>query len=155
MAAADRSLVAAPYPVALIDGADSFDVSSFTHCGACLQHLLWIRCGKAMQAVKAADLLLRDGNFPLVLLDLVLNRAEEVRKIPQPSWYRLQRLVEPSSTVLLVFNRRSMVASAQLKLLLDHRWRLADLNADNVMSRLRLQVERSHVRSPQLHARAS
>jgi hypothetical protein len=154
LASGERSLKGVPYPLALIDGADSFDVCSLTSRGS-LQHLLWVRCGKAMEAVKAADLLLRDGNFPIVILDLVLNSAEELRKIAQTSWYRLQRLVEPSSTVLLVLSRRSMVASAQLNLVLHHRWRLADLDANDALSRLHLRVERSHVRSSELHAHAS
>ena len=78
-------------------------------------------------AVKAADLLLRDGNFPLVVLDLVLNAADELRKIPQTSWYRLQRLVEPAPTAFLVLMRRSMISSAQTKLVLENNWQLADL----------------------------
>jgi hypothetical protein len=57
-----------------------------------LRQLLWMRCTKALEAVKAADLLLRDGNFPLVIVDLILNSPEELRKIPQTTWYRLQRL---------------------------------------------------------------
>src|SRR5882724_1413268 len=84
------------YFLALIDGRDSFDP-----CGlntASLRQLLWVRCSKASEAIKAADLLLRDGNFPLVIIDLVLNLAEELRKIPQTNWYRLQRLVELAPT---------------------------------------------------------
>ena len=80
------------YFLALIDGSDSFDPCGFDN--ASLQHLLWARCSKAFEAIKAADLLLRDGNFPLVIVDLVLNAPEELRKIPQTNWYRLQRLVE-------------------------------------------------------------
>ena len=76
--------------VALIDGSDSFDPGSSDN--SALRHLLWVRCRKAFDAIKAADFLLRDGNFPLVIVDLVLNTPEELRKIPQTSWYRLQRL---------------------------------------------------------------
>ncbi|PYJ79754.1 MAG: hypothetical protein DME69_03510 [Verrucomicrobia bacterium] len=77
------------YFLALIDGRDSFDPQPLGN--ACLGHLLWMRCTKALEAIKAADLLLRDGNFPLVIVDLVLNPREELRKIPQTNWYRLQR----------------------------------------------------------------
>jgi hypothetical protein len=126
----------------LIDGRDSFDASGLENL--VLRHLLWIRCRKTLEAVKAADLLLRDGNFPLVILDLVLNAPEELRKIPQSSWYRLQRLVEPTSTALLVLTRRSMISSAQLKLVLDNRWRLPDLQAAENFARLQFQVQRMH-----------
>src|SRR2546423_8110914 len=69
--------------LALIDGRDSFDVQSVD--ADALQHLLWVRCEKASEAIKAADFLLRDGNFPLVILDLILNPAEELRRIPATS----------------------------------------------------------------------
>ena len=84
------------YFLALVDGRDSFDPQPLGN--ARLRNLLWVRCTKAFDAVKAADLLLRDGNFPLVVLDLVLNVPEELRKIPQTTWYRLQRLVVISSS---------------------------------------------------------
>jgi hypothetical protein len=130
------------YFLALIDGRDSFDPQPLGH--SCLRHLLWARCGKAIEAIKAADLLLRDGNFPLVVLDLVLNAAEELRKIPQTNWYRLQRLVEPTSTVFLVLSRRSMVGSAQMKIVLENAWTLQTFEQENLVSRLPLRVQRSH-----------
>ena len=133
------------YFLALIDGRDSFDPAASGEVGnAPLRHLLWVRCTKAFDAVKAADLLLRDGNFPLVILDLVLNRAEELRKIPPTSWYRLQRLAEPSPTAFLVLTRRSMISSAQLKLELASSWGLDDLKRDDCVSRLKIQVHRVH-----------
>jgi hypothetical protein len=133
------------YFVALIDGMDSFDPGSSDN--SALQHLLWVRCRKAFDAVKAADLLLRDGNFPLVVVDLVLNPAEELRKIPQTSWYRLQRLAEAVPSACLIINRQSMVSSAQLKILLENSWTLADLEKQNAVTDLRLRVQRSHMKS--------
>ena len=126
--------------LALIDGRDSFDPQPLGN--ARLRHLLWVRCRKALDAVKAADLLLRDGNFPLLILDLVLNPMEELRKIPQTSWYRLQRLAEPIPTAFLVLTRRSMISSAQLKLELESSWTLSDLQRDDCLGRLKFQVQR-------------
>jgi hypothetical protein len=127
--------------IALIDGSDSFDLEPLGN--AVLRHLLWVRCRKSAEAVKAADLLLRDGNFPIVVLDLVLNPAEELRKIPQTSWYRLQRLAEPIPTAFLVLTRRSMISSAQWKLTLESRWTLRDVQQENCSStRLRFRVRR-------------
>jgi len=110
-----------------------------------LQHLLWVRCRKAFDAIKAADLLLRDGNFPLVIVDLVLNSLEELRKIPQTSWYRLQRLVEAVSTACLIINRHGIVASSQLKIVLENSWMLPDLENENAISNLRFRIQRSHL----------
>ena len=131
--------------IALIDGSDSFDPGSSNN--ATLRHLLWIRCRKAFDAVKAADLLLRDGNFPLVIVDLVLNAPEELRKIPQTSWYRLQRLAEAVPSACLIINRQSMVSSAQLKIVLENSWSLTDLEKENRISNVRFRVQRSHLKS--------
>jgi hypothetical protein len=127
--------------LALVDGRDSFDPQPMGN--AQLRNLLWVRCAKAFEAVQAADLLLRDGNFPLVVLDLVLNAPEELRKIPQTNWYRLQRLVEAAPAAFLVLTRASIISSAQLKLTLDNAWSLVDLEQGGVTSRLKIQVNRA------------
>ena len=131
--------------VALIDGSDSFDPGLSDNFA--LRHLLWVRCRNAFDAIKAADFLLRDGNFPLVIVDLVLNSAEELRKIPQTSWYRLQRLAEAVPTACLVMNRQSLVVSAQLKIVLENSWTLVDLDKEQAVSNLRFRLQRSHVKS--------
>jgi hypothetical protein len=134
------------YFLALIDGRDSFDPSASGGLGdSRLRNLLWVRCGKAAEAIKAADLLLRDGNFPLVIVDLVLNAPNELRKIPQTSWYRLQRLVEVAPTACLVLTRQSMVGSAQLKIVLENLWTLDTFEEENAIARLRIRVQRSHL----------
>ena len=92
-------------------------------------------------------MLLRDGNFPLVIVDLVLNSPEELRKIPQTNWYRLQRLVELIPTACLVLTRYEMVGSAQLKLVLENSWNLETLENQDVISQLRIVVKRSHAKS--------
>src|SRR5437660_1918305 len=131
--------------VALIDGSDSFDPGSSNN--SALRYLLWVRCRKAFDAVKAADLLLRDGNFPLVIVDLVLNSIEELRKIPQTSWYRLQRLVEAAPTACLIINRQSMVSSAQLKIVLENSWILENLENEKAISNLQVRIQQAHIKT--------
>jgi hypothetical protein len=134
------------YLLALIDGHDSFDPSASGGLGkACLHHLLWVRCTKALDAIKAADLLLRDGNFPLVIVDLVLNPPADLSKIPQTSWYRLQRLVESAPTACLVMIRQGMVSSAQLKIVLENSWTLETFEDESAISRLQIRVQRSQL----------
>jgi hypothetical protein len=133
------------YFMALIDGRDSFDPCGLNN--ASLRHLLWVRCLKGSEGIKAADLLLRDANFPLVIIDLMLNSPAELRKIPQTNWYRLQRLVELAPTVCLVLTRYEMVDSAQLKLVLESSWNLETLEKQNAISQLRITVKRSHFRA--------
>jgi len=131
--------------LALIDGRDSFDPGGLDNF--LMRQLLWVRCRTASEAIKAADLLLRDGNFPLVIVDLLLNSPEELRKIPQTNWYRLQRLVELIPTACLVLTRYEMVGSAQLKLVLENSWNLETLEKPDAISQLRIVVKRSHVQS--------
>ena len=132
------------YLVALIDGRDSFDPCGLDNTR--LKHLLWVRCSKASQGMKAADLLLRDGNFPLVILDLVLNAPDELRKIPQTNWYRLQRLVEVLPTACLVLTRYEMVSSAKLKLVLENLWNVQTFETGDTFMPANC-VKRWHVRS--------
>src|SRR5205814_1485094 len=54
--------------LALVDGQDCFDPCSVDP--ALLSRLLWTRCGTAGLALQAVDLLARDGNVPLIVLDL-------------------------------------------------------------------------------------
>ena len=140
------------YFLALIDGRDSFDPCGLENIS--LRYLLWVRCSKAFEAVKAADLLLRDGNFPLVIVDLVLNAPEELRKIRQTTWYRLQRLVELIPTACLVLTRYEMVGSAQLKLVLENSWNLETLEKQDAISQLRIVVKRSDVQ-PEIRSQRS
>ena len=140
------------YFMTLIDGRDSFDPCGLDN--VLLRHLLWVRCRTASEAIKAADLLLRDGNFPLVIVDLVLNSPEELRKISQTNWYRLQRLVELIPAACLVLTRYEMVGSAQLKLVLENSWNLKTFEMQDAVSQLRIVVKRSHVQ-PEVRSQRS
>ncbi len=109
--------------VALIDARDSFDAEWLGE-GHDFSRFLWARCPDAALAVKAADLLLRDGNIGTVVLDLRLNPLAQLRKIQPQVWYRLQRLVEESAAVLLVATPFRTVSSAKVQLILHGRWTL-------------------------------
>lgn len=108
---------------ALIDAGSAFDPQGSE--SPALQRLLWVRCAEATEAVKAADLLLRDGNLPLVLLDLVPLPLREVGRIPASTWHRFQRLVEPSGTALVILTPRPLVEGARVRIAVRNRWTLA------------------------------
>ena len=124
------------YPLALVDGADSFDArvlgDSPETAGVLCRHLLWVRCRHRIDhALQVTDLLLRDGNLPLVLLDLQLCRPAEVRRgIPggNSTWYRLRTLGEKTGTTLLTFTAEPVVPSAPWRLELDQAWPLEALD---------------------------
>jgi hypothetical protein len=96
--------------LALVDGTDSFDVDAVEP--EVLARLLWVRCQNADEALKAMDLLLRDRNFPLVVLDLKLNPAAQLRKISSATWFRLSRLLEQNATAVLVVTPHPLVGHA-------------------------------------------
>jgi recombination protein RecA len=117
---------------ALVDANDRFDPESAAAAGMDFERLLWVRCdtrektprrrgnmekitanansnantnAKAPaveQALRVTDLLLQGGGFGMVVVDLASVEFPTVRRIPLASWFRYQRTVEPTSTVLLV-----------------------------------------------------
>jgi hypothetical protein len=103
--------------VAVIDSTDSFDAASFA--GDLLAHVVWVRCRTTAEALQAADLLTRDANLGLVLLDLRRAPLADLRHTPATQWYRLQRAVEPADLALVVETPHASVPSAQLRLALD------------------------------------
>lgn len=119
-------LSAARHFVALIDGSDSFDLTGLDP--SVLARLLWVRCHSAAEAVKAADLLLRDGNLPLVLMNL--RGCADAARVPSQAWYRLQRIVETSGVTLLVLTPRPMIPSARVRVALHGVFTLDDLERD-------------------------
>jgi recombination protein RecA len=54
------------------------------------------------QALRVADLLLQSGGFGMVVMDLGGVPWETARRIPLTSWFRFQRAVEHTPTVLFV-----------------------------------------------------
>jgi len=126
--------------VALVDGQDSFEAAAVEQ--SVLSRLLWIRCGNADEAMKTTDLVLRDGNLPVVLLDLALNPESQLRKIPAPTWYRFQRIVEESTAVFVVLTPRAMISPAQVRVTLRSRFDLGALERtqDELLRELEFQV---------------
>ena len=99
--------------LALVDGADSFDADAVEP--AVLARLLWARCRTVDESLQAADILLRDSNFPLVVLDLKLNPPAQLRRISGSVWHRFGRLQEPHRTTLLVITSQPLVGGASVR----------------------------------------
>jgi hypothetical protein len=140
--------------VAFVDGADSLEITQLEE--TVLSRLLWVRCRSAAEALKATDLLLRDGNVPLVLLDIVINSEKQLRAIPVTTWYRLQRLIEETSTVCIVFTPRVMVSPARDRIFLQSHFSLDCLEQDphELLGGLKLEAAEMR-RFNELEAKAS
>lgn len=118
-----RETAVAEY-TAMVDGSDAFDPWSV---GASeLDRFLWVRCQQLPQAIKAADLLLRDGNIPLVLMDLQLHSARELLRLPSSVWHRLRMLGEKSGVTTCIFTPSPVISCAATRLLLHPSFTLED-----------------------------
>jgi hypothetical protein len=108
--------------VALIDGKNSFEPLTET------PFLLWLRCQNVLQATKAADLLIRDGNFAITILDLKQNPSSELRRVPATTWYRLQRVVEETRAILLLLTRYYISGSSYVALQINQHLQMKNLS---------------------------
>jgi hypothetical protein len=103
---------------ALVDASDSFDPASAAAAGIDFERLLWVRCGMESaaakkrltpnplmipveQALRVTDLLLQSAGFGLVIIDLGCIPFRAARRVPLTTWFRFQRAVENTPTVLL------------------------------------------------------
>ncbi|MET0261849.1 MAG: hypothetical protein ABW223_03045 [Rariglobus sp.] len=135
---------ALPARVALIDGADQFDPQSFPETD--LSHLLWVRCRTPADAMPVADLLAREANLDLVLLDFVSCPLPGLRRIAAATWYRLQRAAEQTDLAFVVLTPATLVSSAQLRLQIDRALPLSALSVDRPHLAVDLDVSRQRQR---------
>ncbi|MDB6058331.1 MAG: hypothetical protein JWO95_2175 [Verrucomicrobiales bacterium] len=133
--------------IVLIDAADSFDPCSFAQ--ETLSRLLWVRCKNAAEALKATDIILRDRNLPLVLLDLKMNPAAQLRKISGTIWYRLQRIVQQNGTSFVVFTPNAMVSSTEVRLTLNSHFDITALSQtpEELVPELHFNLDRENLRA--------
>lgn len=110
----------------LVDGADSFDPDSFT--GHACSRMLWVRCRSAMEMLKAADLLVNDGNVPFVLLDATGLSRQELGALPAAAWWRLSQTVGRTGGRLVVMSAFPIVPCASLRLSLSAALSLQDFD---------------------------
>lgn len=99
---------------AVIDGGRSFDPHDWP--SAVLDRVLWILCEDAPQTVKAADLLLRDGNLPLLILDLQALPPRQLTRFPASTWHRFHRIAEQTSVAMVVLTPRPLVEGAHVRI---------------------------------------
>jgi len=132
-------------PLVLIDARDRFDPDSFP--SAQCARLLWIRCRETGHALEAADLLVRDGNLPLLLLDLAPLPERELRRIHRSTWHRLRQLAADRRSSLLVLSPVPTVPCAALRLTLGSRLNLDHLDLSRPEALLQLHSETNRLRA--------
>jgi len=124
----------------LVDSQDALDVTAMGE--AALSRLLWVRCRTAEEAMKAADLILRDANLPLLLMDLKMAPPAQLRRIPATTWYRFQRLVEETEAIGVVFTPSPMISPARVRITLPEQFSLRALESDagQLLAELRMET---------------
>jgi hypothetical protein len=101
---------------ALVDASDCFDPESADAIGVCLSRLLWVRCGgrgitAVEQAFKATDILIQNGGFGVIALDLGNVDEKLIRKVPLVTWFRFSRVIEALPTALVILLTHSAAQS--------------------------------------------
>jgi hypothetical protein len=134
---------AARQRIALVDGSDAFAPGALP--GDMLRHLVWVRCRAPGEAFAAADILVRDGNYAVVVLDLRGCAERALRRTPASIWYRLQRAAECGSVAVLVQTQSPLVPAVPARLVLGRSMSLGDAAAerDDVAGRIGVLAERS------------
>ena len=146
---------------ALVDATDCFDPASAETAGVNLARILWVRCAARQrlspleQAFKAADILVQNGGFGLIAVDLGNVEDKQVRKVPLATWFRFARVVEkmPAALVfLLPFPAAQSCAGLTLRLeCAEPLWMGADkVSHARFLAQMRCEIEigRSRLRKP-------
>jgi hypothetical protein len=133
--------------VALIDGADGFVPGCIPPDA--LRHLVWIRARGVEPALAAADILVRDGNYAVVVLDL--RGLDERTLLQQPAtiWHRLHHAAGVSAPAVLVQTTSPLVAAVPWRLVMSNALPFAvqDEAREALAARLVFETTRGHVQA--------
>jgi hypothetical protein len=121
----------------LIDGSDGFDPTSFED--AACSKLLWVRCRSALEMIKAADLLIHDGNVPFILLDATGLDRRDLAGIPASAWLRMKQTAERNGSRVVIMAPHPLVPCSRLRLTLSADLSLLhfDVTREELLDRLR------------------
>ena len=140
--------------IALIDAAGAFYPESVAPDH--LRHLVWI-CPRDIEGcLAAADLLIRDGNYAVVVLDLRGVALRLLKRQPAGLWHRLHRAADTSPSALLVQTPAALLPAVPWRLTLGGTLGLSHEHTarDALAAVIPIEVSRGHAFS-HLEARAS
>ena len=104
--------------VALIDAADGFAPEAVPPDA--LLHLVWVRCRSVPEAFAAADILVRDGNYAIVVLDLRGLPERTLLRTPGTTWHRLRHAAQSSPAAGLVQTTTPLVPAVPFRIVLSN-----------------------------------
>lgn len=109
-----RTTRAARQRVVLIDGANGFVAHEVPQDA--LRHLVWVRAHDVAEALAAADIVVRDGNYAVVMLDLRGLPERTLLKTSSSVWHRLRTATDDSPTAVMVQTTSPLVPAVPWRL---------------------------------------
>lgn len=125
--------------VALIDAMDTFTPDAVAPDA--LRHLVWARCRHPEETFPVADILVRDGNYAVVMIDLRDAPASTLNRTPSTTWHRLHRVAERQTAAILILSRQGLVPAVPFRLQLTLPLTLASLHQTHADLLQSLHVE--------------
>lgn len=130
---------------ALVDACGGFDPAG--SASGALPRLLCVMCTDVKQSMRVTDLLLRDANLSIVLLDLRMADCRQWRGFPSSTWHRFRQLVEQADTAFVILTSRPMVEAAHVRIAARSHWTLDTLRERRTSLAARMEAnvfERRH-----------
>ena len=147
-----RSSRCARQRIALIDGADGFAPEEVPRDH--LRHLVWVRGRGVADAFAAADIVLRDGNYAVVVLDVRGLSERALLKTPTTTWHRLRHATESGAIAVLVLSTTPIVPAVPWRLVLRETVPLAARRTARrtLADALSFAIERGHIEAQEKSA---
>ncbi len=112
---------------AWIDVSGAFNPYSASANGVVLGRLLVVRCAASHpklapidKAVRAVDMIIHDGGFTMIVLDLADILPRVAQKIPLSYWYRFRRAAESTSMCFVVVEQHPFAKSCASQVIQLH-----------------------------------
>lgn len=122
----EAGTIPAGVPMALIDAGDGFDPAS--QGGETCREWLWVRCRDAHEALRAADMLMQDGNLDRVVLDATGLPEIHWKRCPGSVWHRLHARARAAGTSLLALTPAALIPKAAVRYFTTTTPRLTDFS---------------------------
>ena len=100
--------------MALVDAAGAFDLTGLDDDA--VAHLVWVRCATLSESWRAADLVARDPNYAVIVIDVRGFPERELLRTKDSVWVRLQRAAEHAETAIVVQTTTPLVPNAAMRL---------------------------------------
>lgn len=129
--------------VALVDAAGAFDIEGLND--EVIAHVVWVRCATLGECWRAADLVARDPNYAVTVIDVRGRPLREVARTRDSIWTRLQRAAEQAETAVLIQSDSAIVPNAAFRVVFSESLKPESLTLP--------RRELMHILSAKLHRR--